>query len=69
MIVKIGDKFYHDRDTPIMIILSNQDIEAIKSMDSSCTSRLCSFPARMDKEQVFKWMDNKEVSKIMESEN
>lgn len=59
MIVKIRDKIYSDQETPIMIILSPQDIEAIKRMGPDNTKRFCSFPAGMDKDKIFKWMDGK----------
>jgi len=58
MQVKIGDKTYDSNNEPIMIILSKRDKSNIANMIDSA-NKYCSYPDWMDREDIRKWMDEK----------
>jgi len=55
MKVKVGDKVYDSNDTPIMVILSDEDKDNISNMAPEGT-KYCSFPDHIDTEWIAKWM-------------
>ena len=55
MKVKINDKIYDSNETPIMLILTDEEKEHIANMDMDDT-KYCSFPQGMSPTKIGKWM-------------
>ena len=57
MKVKVGDKIYNSEDEPIMLILSDEDKENIRTMHKDCT-KFCIAPRKKYTNKFLgKWMD------------
>lgn len=55
MKVKIGAEVYDAGETPIMLILTEQDRENIRNMNPDAT-KYCAYPEGMDSEEIERWM-------------
>jgi hypothetical protein len=55
MIVKIRDKYYDSEETPIMLVLTDNDKQNITNMLPEC-DRYCSYPDGMDSNEIPNWM-------------
>lgn len=55
MKVKIGDQWFDPETQPVMVVLTDQDKEAIKNMAPE-DHRYCQFPPDLDAEAVERWM-------------
>jgi hypothetical protein len=60
MLVKIKNKIYDSNKEPIMLILSEEDKENIKNMESSC-KKYCSYPEGME---IFKIQTFMNLNKV-----
>ena len=59
MLVKIGEKIYNPVDQPILVILSEQDKELIRSMDKG-THCYCSYDDKKHTvEEIREWISKK----------
>ena len=58
MKVKVGDVVYDSKDTPVMVILTQQDKENIKDMAPEAT-KYCTFPDGMySADEILEWMND-----------
>jgi len=57
MKVKINNEYYDSNETPIMLILSEEDKNNISMMHENA-SKFCSYPADYDFNIIQDWMDN-----------
>ncbi len=56
MQVKIGNKIYDSHETPILLILTDEEKGHIANMDPLAT-KYCSFPDSADVDKITKWMN------------
>ncbi len=56
MQVKIGNKIYDSRETPILLILTSEEKGEIADMDT-LTTKYCVYPEGADVDEITEWMN------------
>jgi len=56
MQVKIGNKIYDSRETPILLILTSEEKGHIANMDTLAT-KYCAYPEGADVDEITEWMN------------
>ena len=67
MLVKIKNKVYNSADTPILLIISDDEKKLIAEMDQG-EHRFCSFPSELDILCVKKFMELGNAKELMSFE-
>lgn len=55
MKVKIGNRVYDSRETPIMLILKRHEKGEIFGITGE---KYCQYPAHLDESEILEWMEN-----------
>ncbi|MDD5703771.1 MAG: hypothetical protein PHU23_17185 [Dehalococcoidales bacterium] len=66
MKVRIGDKIYDSNKEPILLVLTDFDIENISEIDGQ--KRYCSFPEHWDRKEIKKLMDLDKLERLEEQQ-
>lgn len=56
MKVKVGNNIYDSNDTPIMLILTDEDKENIRNM-ARMSTKFCSYPEEMGDKEIQEFME------------